>query len=174
MKNLVLMLAVLALAAGGAHADRVQDTRGTITETLDGADSTGWRAVSKTAMVNTAQGLIFDGFELNCYITNFAETDSTIAGEGEKDSAIFVTYAGTGARRIAISYDTLTLPCSLVVTWPAARDTSAAGVVLPNDTAWQVGIQDWIWFEYRVADTAGTGGSLQATGHWWIRQWEDN
>lgn len=179
MLSLVGCVVLLAGLIYAATAEKEITTQ-QIVVTIDGADSSGGFVKGPIHNIrpdNPNVPRFWNVLVGEIYATDFAETDSTIAGESVDDSCIVIVYGGKGRREVELWRDTMAvLPETSFFqyyTKITPSDTSDVGTWI-GGTNYQDGLlYDNIWIEYRMADTAGTSGSLSATIYYWFRLYEE-
>ena len=174
---ILLIVAVMSVPSVWAGERVVSLGSGTVTVTLVDHDSTGTlEGMSKVLITDVNKGTKFDMIIANYLVSAFADSaGGTSGGLGNIDTAIVTTKTGKDWYEMALSIDSFaSLPCTLEVIYtesvPFEGDSSASGNWLFTGDGIQTGLMyDHLWFDYHLADSAGTGGTRTATIHYWIR-----
>lgn len=167
------------------------DITGSVTVTIDGADSTGVMTDKKVQITNPSTNSTYDGLVFCFYATAWDTIDSLPAGYGKVDTVIFWLKTTKGYMVRTLWSDTCTsLPCTCAGSFLddllALGKIDTIGVDSTCDSCWS-GIAynpgadsmlnslmlDHLQIDYHCVDTAGTGGALTMSIDYWIRPWKE-
>ena len=197
MKRVIVLVAALVLAATMVMGEvkDVKTIKGSVSFTLDAADSTGFQTLLTQAIGEQLSGSPpeynnkkYSRIVGSCILGDLVPTNAdSVAGEGKVDTLIINYNFVTDWYSIQAEADTGTLPCTTFFvidddSWAdptiSIYGDSTAAVVTPTLTSDYASLlMDYMQVEYYCSDTAGTNGTGQGamtgTIYYWFKFFED-
>jgi len=187
MKRIGLVVLIVALLAlpGLAEVKRITDVSGVKYDTIFNADSTGLKVgMDKYQIVNANHNQKYNKLLASFYFAAPTAV-STNAQLGDVDSGIVWLRTGSPYWEHTLWGDsaaTLADTFNFVYTgdmWVHGAeigyeaDDTLMALWKPQDTAFEALNLDYIWFEYHVSDTSGSGDTIALEIHYWLRLIEE-